>query len=324
MKINVESLKESINIVDVVSQYTDLRKTGKDSYTGLCPNPEHQDTKDGNFYVKEDDQYYKCFSCGFKGDVISFIEEVEGVDFIEAVKLLIEDNGIDYEEIKTTNVYIKDNFSVEKIQKAINLLNSREYLNEEILEKYATPPKYMIKRGFDKDTLDKFEIGFCSDPTDDLYNRVTIPWRDEQGRLVTINGRRVKHSTPRKYKVKSGTSKHILYNINRIEKNYKPIIIVESEMDVMWLDQMGYDRAVALGGNDIGDRKWHLRNFTNNVILALDRDKGGLKGTRKLAKALYPLMDVYAIKLPDGYDVGGIEDKKTLNKLFNNKKKFKG
>jgi len=324
MKIDVESLKNSINIVDVVSQYTDLRKTGKDSYTGLCPNPEHHDTKDGNFYVKEDNQYYKCFSCGFKGDVISFIEEVEGIDFIEAVKLLIDDNGLDYDEIKTTNIYIKDNFSVEKIQKAINLLNSREYLNEEILSKYATPPKYMINRGFTKDTLNKFEIGFCSDPTDDLYNRVTIPWRDEKERLITINGRRVKSSTPKKYKIKKGTRKNILYNINNIEKNNEPLILVESEMDVMWLYQMGYKRVVALGGNEIGDRKWHLRNFTNQVILALDRDKGGLKGTKKLAEVLYPLMNIYAIKLPDGADVGDIESKEKLEELFKNKKKYKG
>ncbi|MFW6282410.1 MAG: CHC2 zinc finger domain-containing protein [bacterium] len=324
MKIDVESLKNSINIVDVVSQYTDLRKVGKDSYTGLCPNPEHHDTHDGNFYVKEDNQYYKCFSCGFKGDVISFIEEVEGIDFIEAVKLLINDNGLDYEEIKTTNIYIRDNFSVEKIQKAINLLNSREYMNESILEKYATPPKYMIDRGFTKDTLEKFEIGFCSDPTDDLYNRVTIPWRDEKGRLITINGRRVKSSTPRKYKVKKGTNKNILYNINNIKRNDEPLIIVESELDVMWLYQMNYERVVALGGNDIGDRKWHLRSFTNKAILALDRDNGGLRGTKKLAKTLYPLMDVYAVKLPEGSDVGDIESKEQLDKIFDNTKRFKG
>ena len=324
MRIDIESLKKSINIVDVVSQYTDLRKTGKDSYTGLCPNPEHHDTKDGNFYVKEDGQYFRCFSCNFKGDVISFIEEVEGIDFIEAVKLLIDDNGLDYDEIKTTNIYIKDKFSVEKIQKAINLLNSREYVNEEILEKYATPPKYMIDRGFTRGTLEKFEIGFCSDPTDDLYNRVTIPWRDEQDRLVTINGRRVKSSTPKKYKVKRGTSKNILYNINNIKKNNKPLILVESELDVLWLDQMGYNRVVALGGNDLGDRKWHLRSFTNQVILALDRDKGGLKGTKKLTKALYPLMDIYAVRLPEGCDIGDITNKDTLDEIFSNKKQYRG
>jgi len=106
--IDVKSLKKSINIVDVIGKYVDLKKVGYKTYKANCPHPEHND-KNPSFYVKEDDQYFNCFSCSFKGDVITFIEEMEGINFIEAVDLLIKDGNLDYEKLKKEKCTDKEN-----------------------------------------------------------------------------------------------------------------------------------------------------------------------------------------------------------------------
>ena len=323
-RIDIDSLKESINIVDIVSKYTDLRKTGHKTYTGLCPNPEHNDSNDGNFYVREDKQFYKCFVCGdFKGDVISFIEEMEGIDFLKAVELLIDAGGLDYEDIQTTTTFIKEDFDITKLRKAIDLYNEENTIDEGKLDKYRIKHHYLLDRGFKEKTLKYFEIGYCGDVNDRYYDRVLIPWRDTKGKLIGINGRAVNGQTP-KYKYSKGRKKKVLFNIHNLEPSNDPIILTEGELDTIRLHELGYPRAVALGGSDLGDRKWLLKKYTNHVILALDLDEGGLRARKNIVQQLYPLMNVSAIKLPEDKDIADIKNKKIIQRFLENKKMFEG
>jgi len=322
-KINIQKLKDSISIVEVIGNYAELKRVNGHTYKAKCPHPHHDDYNP-SFFVREDKKFFKCFSCNFKGDVISFIEEMENVDFLKAVELLIENNGINYDEIETTDIIIKDNFSLDKLKNAIDLYNSEISIDEGILEKYDNTHRYLLERGFKKETLEHFEIGYCSDVNDRLYDRITFPWRDTNNRLVAINARTVSNKKP-KYLFKSGSNKECtFYNLNNIRKSPEPIILVEGEKDVLRLWQLGYKRAVAIGGSDLGQRKWILRKHTSAVIMALDMDKPGLEARRKISEQLYPLMEVMSIKLPSNKDIADIKTKEEMDKIFNDVSVFKG
>lgn len=322
-KINIEKIKESIDIVDVIEQYVDLEKVNGYTYKASCPLPDHND-KTPSFYVNKKDQFFKCFGCSWGGDIITFIEDMEGIEFKKAVDLLIENNGINVEEIQVSEYEFLEDFSLKKLSEAINLYNSEHSLNEGFLEKYDIIHPYLIEQGFEKETLKEFQIGYCSDSNDMLYKRVTFPWFDTNNRLVAINARTTCGQDP-KYLYKKGSNKNnVLFNLNNLEKNNKPIIIVESEKDVLWLWQNGYKRAVALGGTDIGKRKWLLRKYTNHAIISLDMDEAGLKGRKKLAKGLYPIMEVSAVKFDCKKDISDIKDKNKLDSIFNNISTYRG
>ena len=321
-RINVEVIKDKIDIVELISNYTEVKRRGSNSYMAYCPLDGHND-KTPSLSIDKKKGLWNCFGCGEGGDVITFIERMEGVEFKEAIKLLINNSSIDYEEIQITEYRVND-FNINKLMEAIKLYNNTKFLDKQLLEKYNQTHRYFIEKGFKQETLDYFNIGYCSDVNDDLYNRVTIPWFDSKDRLVAINGRDITETKGKKYYLKKGsTKKSTLYNLSNLDKNDKPIILVESEKDVWWLYQSGYKRVVALGGTSLGKRKWLLRKYTNKVILALDGDIAGMKARAKITKSLYNLMDIYAVNIPQSKDVSDL-NKQEIDNAFNNKTKFKG
>jgi len=322
--IDVKKLKEKIDIKEVISQYADLKKSG-DSYKAKCPHPAHRD-KTPSFYVKPKEGYFKCFGCSdFKGDVINFIEEIEGVDFKEAINMLMESEDIDYEETQVTKRVIKEELTAEKVNKAINRYNSEYYINEEILESYQDIiPKYFIERRFDEETLKYFEVKFCTDQSSELYNRAVYPYRNESGKIVAIEGRDVSGVSDKKYMVKSGSKKHnTLYNIHNQNYNQEFLILVEGVSDVWRLHQFGFPQGVALGGDDLGDRKWLLRKYADKVILMLDNDEAGMRARKKIANELYCLMDVYGVNLGVYEDPAEIFDKEDMERIIANRVPFR-
>ena len=92
MRDLIDEVKSRSDIVNVISQYISLKNSGS-SYSGLCP---FHSEKTGSFHVNQNKQIYKCFGCGEGGDVINFIMKIENLDFMEAVKLLAEKNGIEF------------------------------------------------------------------------------------------------------------------------------------------------------------------------------------------------------------------------------------
>lgn len=91
-----EVILESINIVDLISEYTPLKRTGR-NYKGLCP---FHNEKTPSFSVSEDKQFYHCFGCGVGGDAIKFVQEIENFDFLDAIEYLADKYGVDIDAYK--------------------------------------------------------------------------------------------------------------------------------------------------------------------------------------------------------------------------------
>ncbi|MFW6027009.1 MAG: CHC2 zinc finger domain-containing protein, partial [Candidatus Woesearchaeota archaeon] len=244
--MKIKELKEKINIIEIIEKYIDLEKLSKE-YRGLCPF--HMDNKTKSFYVNEKKGLWKCFGCDKSGDVITFIQEIEDLSFREAVNYL--SNG---EDIEFNNNY-------KKLENTISLLDiqaskKKHKLDEKMLNKYKKEQHgYFLNLGFDKDILKFFEIGYCNDPGDELYNRITIPWRDENGNLVAIAGRDFTDKKENKYMAKKDSHKNnYLYNLNNAKYFCdNGLITVEDEKSVIKLWQWGYKNVVALGNKDISN-----------------------------------------------------------------------
>jgi len=113
MSKNVELIKSKIDIVDLVGSYLEIKKSGS-NYKGVCP---FHNEKSPSFMVNQNLQIYKCFGCGESGDLISFVEKIEGVDFKGAIKILSEKYGIQLEE----DNYSKDDLVKRRIYEINNL-----------------------------------------------------------------------------------------------------------------------------------------------------------------------------------------------------------
>lgn len=167
----------------------------------------------------------------------------------------------------------------------------------------------------------KWDIAF--DQSDELHNRVTIPWRNHKGDLVAIVGRDVTDNKENKYIAKRGSKKRdYLYNLNNAKKYAdEGLILVEDEKSVMRLWEWGFKNAVALGNKELKDRKWLLRRFTNKIHLCLDNDEKGLEAQKKIIPKIYPIININVINLPDGYkDIAELDKKKQWLKCWNNRK----
>jgi DNA primase len=315
-KNTIEEIKNNVKIKDIVSKYTNIRNN-----KGKCPI--HKETN-GSFYIYPETNSWYCYGCSNGGDVIEFIEKVENIDFIDALKKLTGENEIkfinndDYKKLNS-NDFIK-------IIEQLKDIKPSKFDDEKWIEQYADNKHgYYIKRGFKKETLSHFKIGYCWDGSE-LHNRITIPWYSHDNYLVGVSGREINNNSNAKYICRKGSNKSdYLYNLNNV-KDYanNGIIIVESEKDVWRLWEWGYKNAVALGNCDLNNRRYLLRKFTNKAILCLDNDKIGIKATKKLIKQLRPIMLVENIQLPKGIkDISDREDdkfklkKEEFDKLYN-------
>lgn len=323
MRINLDKIKQQIDIIELVKNYTKVERVNGREYKCKCLNPNHNDNTPSMF-LNKDKGLFNCFSCGASGDIISLVELVEGIDFKKAIKKLMDNNNIEYDEVSVTEYVIRDTFNLEKLREMLSMYKRGNHFSEDLKEKYEGIPKYFIDLGFKKETLKKFEVGYCGDSNDDMYKRATIIWRDLQGNIAAINGRDTTGNKEKKYKFKRGSAKKsVLYNLVNLEKNNEPIIIVESEKDVWTLYEAGYERVVALAGLSLKERKWLLRRYTTSAIIALDNDVRGMEGRKNITTELYSIMDVYAISIPQDKDVSDMSEKE-IGYAFDNKVKYGG
>lgn len=319
MHIDVEKLKKNISITDIIGEYINLQKASRGEMRGICPF--HSDD-DPSLYVNEKKGYFNCFGCDASGDAIEFIELIEGIDFTDALERIIDKKNIDKLTLDSTGEY---DFS-ELLDLIQEDKKERHYFDEKILRKYTEyTHQYLINLGFKKETLNFFQIGFCADPHDELYNRVTFPWREVEGNLVGITGRDVTGKKPKKYTAKTGSQKeNVLFNLNNakhfVAENNNKIIVVEDEKSVMRLWEFGYRNAVALGNNDINNRHWLLCQFADTIVLAFDNDEEGKRGRNKAIKRISPLCNIEVIKYEDKHkDIAEMRDKSNFDRLYKNR-----
>lgn len=298
-----DQIKQVVRLEDVVGHYLSLKKTGSSRKTlvGLCP---FHDDRHPSLHVNVEGQYYKCFACGEGGDLFRFVQQMEGCDFRQALKILAGWYGLsdadDYRPVKYPPVrkksipVVKDKPEfVSPIHIAALLCSHRMVLD--LLEKYIPEEEYL------REIYSMFEVGVASYflPSDytAFCNRLIFPIRNERGELVAFAGRyrgETEGTDIRKY-VNSPTSPiyhkgEILYGLyqaqNEIRKR-KFVYITEGYKDVLAMHAAGFRNTVALCGTVLTEQHAALLcRYTQCAIVMLDGDQAGQINGIKSARLL--------------------------------------
>ena len=301
----IDEVRQSNDIVDVISQYVHLKRSGR-NYFGICP---FHNEKSPSLSVSPDKQIFHCFGCGVGGNVISFISKIEGLGFKEAVENLAERANI-----TLPTLYNKEDSKREELKSKVYKVNSftSDYYHKRLYEpKSKTGQDYVKKRELTKETIDMYNLGFSGN-FDELYqalrkegfqneeilesglvnkndngkyidryrNRFMIPILDERNRVIAFGGRVLDDSKP-KYinspeNIVYSKGKH-LFGLNVAKKfDHKRLLIVEGYMDVISLHQRGITNVVAALGTALTTNQgWLLRKNAEQVILGFDADGAG-------------------------------------------------
>ena len=302
----IEEVRQSNDIVDVISQYMNLKRSGR-NYFGLCP---FHNEKSPSFSVSPDKQIFHCFGCGVGGNVITFVMRIEGINFIEAIQILAERANIQLPTIQNSSDTIKEELKA-KIYK-VNEFTAQFYHKNLYGSNAKIAQEKVKKRRLTNDTLEAFQIGF-SGKFNELYselkkqgfedreilesglvnrnengtyidryrNRLMFPICDVRGRVIAFGGRVLDDSKP-KY---INSPENLVYSKGRnlfglnIAKKYdiKKLLIVEGYMDVISLHQRGIKNVVApLGTALTSQQGFLLRKNAEQIILSFDADEAGL------------------------------------------------
>ena len=304
----IEEVRQANDIVDVISQYVHLKRSGR-NFFGLCP---FHNEKSPSFSVSPDKQIFHCFGCGVGGNVFTFLTKIEGINFVEAVQTLAEraniqlptfENNVDKEkeELKT-KVYKVNEFTA-------------EYYHENLYKPTAKiAQEYVKQRKLTNDTLKSFRIGF-SGKFNELYqalrkegfeeqeilesglvnknengtyidryrNRLMFPICDGRGRVIAFGGRVLDDSKPKYINSPENivfSKGRNLFGLNVAKKSEeikKKLLIVEGYMDVISLHQRGIKNVVAPLGTALTQQQgWLLRRTSEQIILSFDSDEAGL------------------------------------------------
>jgi DNA primase len=331
-----EEVRARNDIVEVVSQYTRLKRTGK-SWTGLCPF--HADKKP-SFSVHPETQTYRCWSCGEKGDVFTFIEKKENLEFVEALELLARRAGIAIERRGQS----REQASEREQMFAINALAARYY--QERLGNSSAARDYLANRGILKQTQEQWDLGFAPDEWEGLTfflqrqradlaiaaklglirsrdpggktydtfrNRLMFPIHDLQGRVIAFGGRAM-GDDPAKY-INSEQSavfdkSRTLYGLAFARKSISsstPAVFVEGYVDVITTHQAGFTQCVATLGTSMTEEHARLlARYSPRVIICYDGDSAGIKATMRGAAVWESIgiegAEVRVARLPAGDD----------------------
>ena len=316
----IEEVMSQNDIVDVISEYVALKKSGR-NFMGLCPF--HRE-KTPSFSVSMDKQIFKCFGCSEGGNVISFIMKLENLDFWDSVEFLAERAHIDlsrYEVRTFSSKKAEEKQNQKEILFNINKEAGLYYHNNlmQILESHNKNEvfEYVKKRQFDISTIKRFGIGYANGNTplydylldkgftkeqilsagillqnqrgkiyDRFYSRLIFPIFDIRDRTIAFGGRVLDKSLP-KYVNSPENEIYIkgknLYAMNLAKKEkLESIIIVEGYMDAIALQKSGFSNAVAsLGTALTEDQARLIKKYTDNVIIGYDQDGAGQEATMR-------------------------------------------
>lgn len=308
---SVERVKQTADIVEVISAHTDLRRQGA-RMVGLCPFHEERTP---SFSVDPQEKLYHCFGCGVGGDAIKFVEEKDGLGFVEAVEMLADRFGVELER--------------DQEDPRAEARRARQRRLEQLLERTAAyyanylwesreggkAREYLAGRGLAEATLRDFGVGFAPSAWDKIlvagqragFNveelrgvglvqrgrgggeydrfraRIMFPIRDRRGRVLGFGGRAMRSDQGAKYVNTAETDffhkSQLLYGVDRAKAAIAKAgraVVVEGYTDVLALHQAGIEEAVAVMGTAItGEQVATLSGMVEEVVLALDADSAG-------------------------------------------------
>lgn len=333
-----EEVKEKIDIVDVVSDYVELKRSGK-NYKGLCPF--HQE-KTPSFTVNPANQFYHCFGCNAGGDVFNFLMEIEHITFFESLKMAAERVGLELPNRSDSQKKAAD--LREKIFE-INNLTARFY--NYLLVEHSIGNKaldYLADRGIDDKDIENFGMGYAPDNWTSLYkflydkgynkktmakagliidkssrkfydrfrNRIIFPIFNSRGEVLAFGGRIIDDQISQpKYLNSPDTMVYDkgdnLYGLNWARDKMRQsaeAIIMEGYTDVLTAHKAGLENAVASLGTALTKKQAGLLNrYVSIVYIAYDADTAGARATLRGLEILKEKgLDVRVIQLPKNTD----------------------
>ncbi len=326
----INEIRNSVNIVDVISSYIPLTPKGK-NYFGVCPF--HDDTNP-SMSVSPSRQIYKCFSCGATGTVFKFIMDYENISFMEAVKKVADLGGIAVNigkiHKKKTNTELHQIYDL-SLKFYINNLNTaqgreaKEYLNkrnisEDIIKEFQiglalkkdTLSKILIKKFKPEDVLKSGLVGKNDYGYYDLfYERIMFPLYDLDGNPVAYSGRIYNRQDNSKYfntiETEIFKKGELLYNYHRAKdeaRRKNKVLIMEGFMDVIRAYTIGVKNVVATMGTAVTEVQANLiKRMAKEIILCFDGDEAGAKATMSCSNELLKIgVTPKVIRLEDNLD----------------------
>jgi len=333
MSSPVEQIKSRLNIVEVVQSYIKLQKAGV-NFKALCP---FHSEKTPSFFVSPSRDSWHCFGCSKGGDIFSFVMDIEGAEFPEALKILANRAGV---ELKP----IDKEYQNERLR-LLKLMEEAKNFYEKELKKHKEVIEYLKERGLKGETAKAFGVGFVpggwrnlcgflkeknySDSEieksgmavksdkgfyDRFRNRIMFPIFSSSGQVVGFSARIFGEETPESGGKYINTPQTILYDKSRILYGFDRAkteirkkdncILVEGQMDVIMSHQAGIINTVAVSGTSLTNE--HLRiikRLTDNLTIAFDKDEAG-KGAagRGIDSALTEGFEVKVAIIPSGKD----------------------
>ena len=326
----INEIRNSVNIVDVISSYIPLTPKGK-NYFGVCP---FHDDNNPSMSVSPSRQIYKCFSCGATGTVFKFIMDYENISFLEAVKKVADMGGISVNIGKVT----KKQAHTELHQ--IYDLSLKFYINNLNTVGGKEAKEYLKNRNIDEETIKEFQIGlslkhdvlskilikkFKPDEVlksglvgkndygyyDLFYDRIMFPLYDLNGNPVAYSGRIYNKQDTSKYfntrETEIFKKGELLYNYHRakdIARKKNQIIIMEGFMDVIRAYTVGIKNVIAMMGTAVTETQAHLiKRMAKDIILCFDGDEAGAKATMSCSNELLKIgVTPKIIRLEDNLD----------------------
>ena len=346
----IQEIKERLDIVEVVSDFISLKKSGS-NYKALSP---FTSEKTPSFFVSPSKQIFKCFSTGKGGDAIEFLREVDSMTYIEAIKYLGEKYGVEINEYEIDN-----SVSSEKDSLLIILNKSKDFFIDNLKTKEGknVALTYFEHRVISKEMIKKFELGYSLDKWNSLYdnlktlkyseklmvsaglileknnkkydrfrNRIIFPIHNISGKVIAFGARQIKDDENQPKYINSPETtlyikSNILYGIyqskNSIRKDDK-CYLVEGYTDVISLFQIGIENVASSSGTSLTTNQIKLiGRYTKNVTILYDGDQAGINASlRGLDLILENDLNVRIVNFPENEDPDSFSKKLGKNKFL--------
>ncbi len=314
MTSSAQEVKSRLDIIDIIGEYLKLRKVGA-GYQALCP---FHNEKTPSFYISPERQTYKCFGCGVYGDIFSFIMEMEGVDFREALHLLARRAGV---EISPANAHLRSqqrvlfdiceksaSFFQHNLEKDDTGLMAKKYLEERGLkpetiqewrlgyapEKWTGLLEFLMKNDFRKEEVVVAGMAVKHPDKGTVYDRfrgrIMFPIANLQGQIIGFGGRIFQGDEDSAKYINTPQTliydkSRVLYGLNKAKSSIREknqVILTEGYTDVIMSHQAGLSQTVASSGTALTHQQLDImKRYSENLLMAFDMDSAGNMATQR-------------------------------------------
>lgn len=312
---DVDKIKSKLSIVDVIESYIPLKKAGR-NFKAQCP---FHNEKSASFVVSPERQIWHCFGCSKGGDMFTFLEEYERVDFSESLKILAERAGIQITKTvfkskrdeKKNRIYEINHLASQFYhylltehpsgKEALSYVTEKRGLNKALISTYSLGyaptqrdalSQYLLKKkGFRREELVEAGVSFLRNGRifDFFINRLIFPILDSRGNIIAFSGRALTDKVMPKYINTKETPVYVkgdtvfgIYQAKDGIKREGKVIVVEGEFDVITSFKEGIDNVVAVKGTALTENQIRLlKRFTHKIVFCFDTDPAGTEAQRR-------------------------------------------